>query len=40
MVFSPDSKYIATGSNDKSAIIWDLSSGAIIKIFDGHSDSV
>jgi WD40 repeat protein len=39
VAFSPDSKYILTGSGDATARIWDLN-GNMIKIFIGHSGYV
>src|SRR6476469_4294362 len=37
--FSPDGKYIATASYDKTARLWDLT-GKLIREFKGHQDSV
>ena len=39
VAFSPDSKYILTGSGDATARIWDLN-GNMIKMFIGHSGYV
>ena len=39
VAFSPDGKYVLTGSEDKTAVIWDLS-GNQIRTFKGHSREV
>src|SRR5258706_3440148 len=37
---SPDSNYVATGSRDKSAKLWELSTGREVRSFLGHEASV
>lgn len=37
---SPDSNYVATGSRDKSAKLWELSTGREVRSFLGHDYSV
>jgi WD40 repeat protein len=37
---SPDGRYVLTASNDKTARLWDLRTGAEIAIFQGHTDTV
>jgi hypothetical protein len=36
-VFSPDGKYLATASMDKTARLWDLVTGETIRVFSGHT---
>ena len=38
--WSPDGKYLASGSWDNTIIIWDANSGESLKTLDGHSDYV
>src|SRR5438445_13495726 len=37
---SPDSNYVVTGSRDKSAKLWELSTGREVRSFLGHDFSV
>ena len=37
---SPDSNYVVTGSRDKSAKLWELSTGREVRSFLGHQASV
>ena len=38
--WSPDGKYLASGSYDKTVKIWDANSGECIRTLEGHSDEV
>ena len=40
VAFSPDGKRVLTGSQDKTARLWDVDSGKELRQFKGHSDEV
>jgi len=40
LVFSPDEAYGLTASEDNTAKLWNVSSGELIRTFDGHGDGV
>ena len=40
VVFSPDSKLVASGSNDSTVKIWDPATGAYTQTLKGYSGSV
>lgn len=39
-VFSPDGKRIATASKDRTAIVWDATTGAVVQRLEGHANCV
>ena len=34
---SPDGRYVATSSRDKTAKVWDAETGSLVQTFTGHS---
>lgn len=40
IAWSPDGKYLASPSNDKTIHIWDVSTGECVRILEGHTDTV
>ena len=40
VAFSPDSRFLLTGSADKTARLWEVESGRCVKIFEGHTASI
>ena len=40
IIYSPDGKYIASRSRDKTIRIWEIASGQCIKTLTGHGESI
>ena len=40
IAFSPDSRLLASGSEDHTIKLWDVASGNKVRTLSGHSDSV
>jgi WD40 repeat protein len=40
LAFSPDNKLLLTGSADKTARLWDITSGQLLRVFSGHTAAV
>uniref|UniRef100_A0A8C9VU72 WD repeat-containing protein 38-like n=1 Tax=Scleropages formosus TaxID=113540 RepID=A0A8C9VU72_SCLFO len=38
--FSPDGMWLVSGGWDKQAILWDVQSGEIVKVFSGHKGAI
>jgi len=40
MAFSPDNRLLLTGSEDKTARLWDISTGQLLRVFSGHHATI
>ena len=40
VAYSPDGKYVLTGSGDDTARLWDTATGDEVRVFTGHSEDV
>jgi transcription initiation factor TFIID subunit 5 len=38
--FHPNSKYVVTGSSDRTARLWDVQRGTCVRVFTGHTGSI
>ena len=38
--FHPNSKYVATGSSDRTCRLWDIHNGNCVRVFTGHTGAV
>ena len=40
IALSPDDRYMASGSYDKTVVLWDVATGQRIRVLGGHEDAV
>ena len=40
VLFSPDGRRVASGSDDKTAKLWNVNTGECVRTLEGHSDWV
>ncbi|MDW8366915.1 MAG: hypothetical protein RMK49_13810 [Abditibacteriales bacterium] len=40
VAFSPDGRHLASGSWDKTVLLWEVSSGRAVRRMEGHTSSV
>ncbi len=40
VAISNDSKYIVSGGKDKKIILWERDTGNVIRVMEGHTDSI
>ena len=40
MCLTPDGKHVVTGSSDKTARLWSMEDGEMVREFKGHGDGV
>ena len=40
VAYSSDSKTVLTGSSDKTACLWDVKTGELLKVLKGHTNTI
>ena len=40
VAFSPDGKFVVSGSSDKTARLWEISTGQLLRVYSGHTAGI